>query len=78
MQSELFGSNFQSASQRRRVDDPDEGIVSNFVPVNSDDKGKLIFRRVKKRVPPIQRSLAFVLSSLQGKQVAIELKNDIG
>ena len=39
-------------------------------------EGHEVFKRTRKRVPLIQRSLAVVLASLQGVQVVIELKND--
>lgn len=39
-------------------------------------EGHVVFKRTRKRVPLVQRSLAVVLASLQGVQVVIELKND--
>ena len=38
--------------------------------------GHEVFKRTRKRIPLMQRSLAVVLASLQGVQVVIELKND--
>jgi small nuclear ribonucleoprotein (snRNP)-like protein len=38
-------------------------------------EGNEVFKRTRRRVPLIQRSLAVVLASLQGVQVVIELKN---
>lgn len=41
---------------------------------SADDKQ--VFRRVKKKVPVLQKSLSILLASLQGENIVIELKND--
>lgn len=40
------------------------------------DEGNEVFRRAKRKIPVIQRSLAIVLASLLGVQIVIELRND--
>lgn len=63
----------------KRTSESQESHVQNkaneFVRTMSDD-GNEIFRRAKRRIPVIQRSLAIVLASLLGVQIIIELKND--
>lgn len=38
---------------------------------------KVVFKRAKTRIPPINKSLSILLTSLQGVKVTVELKSDI-
>jgi LSM domain len=56
-------------------EDPNQMKSNRFVRKISDD-GNEIFRRAKRKIPVVQRSLAIVLASLLGVQIVIELRND--
>ena len=68
--------NFEGRAAGSSYYGPPSTSNDDFVRVTSSS-GKEVFKRKKKKIPLIQRSLAIVLASLQGIRVAIELKNDI-
>ena len=44
---------------------------------NDDGTETEIFRRKRKFIPPIRRSLGIMVASLQGQGIVVELKNDV-
>ena len=65
-----------SDSRRIKVQEDRTQNKSNEFVRKISDEGNEVFRRPKRNIPVIQRSLAIVLASLLGVQIVIELRND--
>ena len=50
--------------------------MNEFQPVKGNNSNVIIYKRFKKPIPPLKRTLSYLISSLQGQVIVVELKND--